>query len=214
MKIHPSRIGEPKFDPWPLEKNSDWMPVILTWLFLVLSLAFTQAGQNVQYDTINGIAIAGGANTITLSKGTTTLTLNTTLTPVPNTLTINGHALTANVTITKGDIGLGNVENTALSTWAGSANLTTGAGGLFGTAAYTASTAYATSAQGTKADAAIQSIATPGVIFTNPVSVTSGAATHNSSSTKPRRNSPPSNPPNEASPRHPLPRARGLPVHA
>lgn len=149
---------------------------ILTFLFCFV-LAFAQAGQNVQYDTINGIAIAGGANTITLSKGTTTLTLNTTLTPVPNTLTINGHALTANVTITKGDIDLGNVENTALSTWAGSANLTTGAGGLFGTAAYTASTAYATSAQGTKADAAIQSIATPGVIFTNPVSVTSGAAT-------------------------------------
>lgn len=35
---------------------------------------------------------------------------------VPTTRTINGHALSANVTITKSDIGLGNVENTALST--------------------------------------------------------------------------------------------------
>lgn len=38
---------------------------------------------------------------------------------------VNGHALTSDVTITKGDIGLGNVENTAISTWAGSANITT-----------------------------------------------------------------------------------------
>ena len=44
---------------------------------------------------------------------------------VPQTRTINGYALSANVTLSKSDIGLGNVENTALSTWAGSANLTT-----------------------------------------------------------------------------------------
>lgn len=35
---------------------------------------------------------------------------------VPTSRTVNGHALSANVTITKSDIGLGNVENTALST--------------------------------------------------------------------------------------------------
>ena len=35
---------------------------------------------------------------------------------VPTTRTVNGHALSANITITKLDIGLGNVENTALST--------------------------------------------------------------------------------------------------
>ena len=35
---------------------------------------------------------------------------------VPTTRTINGHALSANITISKSDIGLGNVENTALST--------------------------------------------------------------------------------------------------
>lgn len=44
---------------------------------------------------------------------------------VPTSRTINGHALSSNVTITKGDIGLGNVENTALSTWTGTNNITT-----------------------------------------------------------------------------------------
>ena len=38
---------------------------------------------------------------------------------------INGHALTADLTLTKSDLSLGNVENTTLSTWAGSTNLTT-----------------------------------------------------------------------------------------
>lgn len=44
---------------------------------------------------------------------------------VPATRTVNGHALSADVTVTKSDVGLGNVEDTALSTWAGSANLVT-----------------------------------------------------------------------------------------
>lgn len=35
---------------------------------------------------------------------------------VPTTRTINGHALNTNITISKSDIGLDNVENTALST--------------------------------------------------------------------------------------------------
>lgn len=35
---------------------------------------------------------------------------------VPTTRTVNGHALSADITISKSDIGLGNVENTALST--------------------------------------------------------------------------------------------------
>jgi hypothetical protein len=44
---------------------------------------------------------------------------------VPATRTVNGHALSGNVTVSKSDLGLGSVENTALSTWAGGANLTT-----------------------------------------------------------------------------------------
>jgi hypothetical protein len=44
---------------------------------------------------------------------------------VPTSQTVNGHALSGNVTVTKSDVGLGLAENTALSTWAGSANITT-----------------------------------------------------------------------------------------
>ena len=44
---------------------------------------------------------------------------------VLKTTTVNGHALSGNVTVTKSDVGLGNVENTALSTWAGTSNITT-----------------------------------------------------------------------------------------
>lgn len=44
---------------------------------------------------------------------------------VPSTRTVNGHALSSNVTVTQGDVGLGLVENTALSTWSGSANIAT-----------------------------------------------------------------------------------------
>jgi hypothetical protein len=42
---------------------------------------------------------------------------------VLGTRTVNGHALSGDVVVTKGDLGLGSVENTALSTWAGSAAL-------------------------------------------------------------------------------------------
>ena len=44
---------------------------------------------------------------------------------VPTSRQVNGHALSSDVTISKGDVGLGNVENTKLSTWAGSQNITT-----------------------------------------------------------------------------------------
>lgn len=44
---------------------------------------------------------------------------------VATTRTVNGHALSANVSVTASDLSLGSVENTALSTWAGSANITT-----------------------------------------------------------------------------------------
>lgn len=44
---------------------------------------------------------------------------------VATTRTVNGHALSANVSVTASDLSLGSVENTALSTWAGSTNLTT-----------------------------------------------------------------------------------------
>ena len=39
--------------------------------------------------------------------------------------TVNSHALSGDVTVTKSDVGLGSVENTALSTWTGSTNIAT-----------------------------------------------------------------------------------------
>lgn len=36
-----------------------------------------------------------------------------TYTPIPNTRTVNGHALSSNVTVSKSDVGLGNVDNTS-----------------------------------------------------------------------------------------------------
>src|SRR5262245_55533677 len=44
---------------------------------------------------------------------------------VPITRTVNAHPLSSDVVVTKGDVGLGNVENTALSTWSGSTSITT-----------------------------------------------------------------------------------------
>lgn len=44
---------------------------------------------------------------------------------VPLSRTVNGHSLTTDITVTKADVGLGAVENTALSTWAGSTNIVT-----------------------------------------------------------------------------------------
>ena len=44
---------------------------------------------------------------------------------VPQTLTINSHPLSGNITLTASDLSLGAVENTALSTWTGSSNLAT-----------------------------------------------------------------------------------------
>jgi hypothetical protein len=64
-------------------------------------------------------------------------------TRVPTSRKVNNHALNADITISKSDIGLGNVENTKLSTWAGSSNLTTTAVGTLGSAAtYSATDSY------------------------------------------------------------------------
>jgi len=42
---------------------------------------------------------------------------------VPTSRTVNSHALSSNVTVSASDVGLGSVENTALSTWAGTSNI-------------------------------------------------------------------------------------------
>lgn len=54
---------------------------------------------------INGVAFDGTAD-ITVADST----------KVPTTTTVNGHALSSNVTVTKSDVGLGNVDNTSDAT--------------------------------------------------------------------------------------------------
>ncbi len=72
MKIHPSRINDE-----PHDRFFDVL-VVAIWIFLVTCLVRTQAGQNVQYDTVNGVAITGGADTIIFTKGGTAFTINAT----------------------------------------------------------------------------------------------------------------------------------------
>ena len=61
-------------------------------------------------DLLNG---AGGVTTVATVTGSC----------VPTTRKVNGHALSADVTVTKSDVGLGSVENTALSTWTGNTSI-------------------------------------------------------------------------------------------
>lgn len=68
--------------------------------------------------------VAGSNVTITQSSGSLTWAVDLSG-YVPTSRTVNGHALTSNVTVTASDVGLGSVENTALSTWAGTTNITT-----------------------------------------------------------------------------------------
>jgi hypothetical protein len=80
--------------------------------------------------TVNakGLVTAASAVSIQLAEAQVTNLVTDLAGLVPVTRTVNGHALSANVTVTQGDVGLGLVENTALSTWAGSTALTTLAG--------------------------------------------------------------------------------------
>ena len=71
-----------------------------------------------------GFVINGKAATdlLTADGGVTTVA-TVTGSCVPTTRKVNGHALSADVTVTKGDLSLGNVENTALSTWTGNTSI-------------------------------------------------------------------------------------------
>lgn len=104
--------------------------------YSTLSIGGTEASfyTKTQVDTL--VANAGITSITTQQDGTLDFTFaNGDITKVdlnhshsnyvPIIRTVNGHALSDNVTITKTDIGLGNVENTALSSWAGSGNITT-----------------------------------------------------------------------------------------
>ena len=66
-----------------------------------------------------------GASAPTQDSNSYLTTSSAASTYVPQTTTVNGHALSGNVSVTASDVGLGAVENTALSTWPGTANITT-----------------------------------------------------------------------------------------
>lgn len=82
----------------------------------------TAAGQDSNTFDTAGAAAAAYASAVSDAQDYTD---NAAANLVPNARTVNGHSLSANVTVTKADVGLGNAEDTALSTWAGSANLVT-----------------------------------------------------------------------------------------
>lgn len=122
------------------------------------ALVGTSDSQALTGKTYNGLTISTSTGTLTIANsktatisntltftGTDGSTLNigsggtlgsnayTSTTYVPATRTVNGHALSADVTVTKSDLGLSSVENTALSTWTGSTNLVTlGTGAITG----------------------------------------------------------------------------------
>jgi hypothetical protein len=87
----------------------------------------TAAAKNISFFDLAGSADAALANHLAAADPHSQYALDTDLANyVAKTFTLNGHALNSGtLTLTKGDVGLGAVENTALSTWAGSTNITT-----------------------------------------------------------------------------------------
>lgn len=94
------------------------------------TLQFVTADQKTEWNnitTIKGYFTNGKANNAINADSATTATTATTATKVGHTLTVGSKTFdgSADVSIVKGDIGLGNVENTALSTWHGTNQITT-----------------------------------------------------------------------------------------
>lgn len=85
------------------------------------TVAVTEGGNGLTTATLGDIRYGSGTNTIAALSG------NTTTTKMFLSQTGNGSisAVPAWSAVSKSDVGLGNVENTALSTWAGSTNITT-----------------------------------------------------------------------------------------
>ncbi len=101
-----------------------------TWAGAVIGAA--KGGTGVANNAASTITITGAFGTTFTVTNTTALTLPTagTLATLAGSETFTNKTLTSPVIntptgIVKGDVGLGNVENTALSTWAGSTNITT-----------------------------------------------------------------------------------------
>jgi hypothetical protein len=107
-----------------------------TWTNKQAALGYTAANAALQ---INGHALSGNfnlaatdvsavSNSIQINGHALTANANVTLADVggvSNAIQVNGHALTANANVTLADLGISAVQNTAISTWVGSANVTT-----------------------------------------------------------------------------------------
>lgn len=85
------------------------------------TIGTTYGGTGLTSYTLGDVTYASATNTLSKLAG------NTTTTKQFLSQTGNGSVSAAPVwsTVTKSDVGLGNVENTALSTWAGTTNITT-----------------------------------------------------------------------------------------
>ena len=112
--------------------------VALVALAAAVTLSFT-AAQTVRRDLVvdgNGTVVAPSGFWATNAAGITNA-IGTNFTPAAHaTATNNPHG------VTKSQVGLDSVENTALSAWVGSTNLTTTAVGTLGSSATNAASAF------------------------------------------------------------------------
>jgi len=98
------------------------------------TLAISKGGTNITTYTIGDLLYSSAANTLAKLSGNTTTTKQF----LSQTGTGSASQAPAWSAVSKSDVGLGSVENTALSTWAGSSNLTTL--GTVGTGTWNATT--------------------------------------------------------------------------
>ncbi len=74
----------------------------------------SDATKNAASVTLTNKTISGATNTLSNIPQSAVTGLTSDMSgKVPTTTTVNGHALSANVTVTKSDVGLGNVDNTS-----------------------------------------------------------------------------------------------------
>lgn len=106
-----------------LNANSLWLSSIgSTTSFTVgtTSVTFTRMNKATDLQQGNGIGISG--NTVAID---TSVTVDKTTAQTMTNKTMTAPVINSPTGIVKGDVGLGNVENTALSTWAGGTSIVT-----------------------------------------------------------------------------------------
>lgn len=121
------------------------------------TVGIANGGTNITTYTIGDILYSNAANTLAKLGGNTTITRKF----LRSVATTAGTATAPTWdTVTKTDVGLSNVENTKLSTWAGSTNLTTFKGlTLSGSAAASYTAAFAGTTDATAKNAAAVTLA-------------------------------------------------------